>query len=430
MAQVKSSRLVLGAIGFLLAATALYSQDSAPGGGQTGGGTAAPAPSVPSTPTPSTPSPSPTPTRPTRPTPFPTEQEPSRSPADVYQQDMQRPIYLSGRVMLSDGTPPPEPVVIERVCNGIARPEGYTDSKGRFSVQLGQNMGVFADASVGPYSMPGMSGSRSSSDSAMNPMGGGISERDLAGCEIRASLVGYRSDEISLAGRKFMDRPDVGTIVLHRYGNVEGATISVTGMNAPRDAVKAYDKGRDDIRKQKWGDARKNLEKAVQVYPKYASAWYELGKTFEKLGDAAAARKAYGNSIEADSRFVPPYVQLAGLEFQKGDWQAVVDTTSRVLRLDPFNFPAMHLYNAIGNFNMKRYTEAENSVREAIKLDTSHRMPMANHVLGVILAQRGDFEGAAENMRLYLKLAPNASNTQLVKDQLAKVEQLAQSALK
>src|SRR5947209_1374310 len=43
-----------------------------------------------------------------------------------------RGIYLSGQVMLDDGTPPPEPVTIERVCGANPRAETYTDIKGRF----------------------------------------------------------------------------------------------------------------------------------------------------------------------------------------------------------------------------------------------------------------------------------------------------------
>src|SRR5690348_15733346 len=40
-------------------------------------------------------------------------------------------LYISGAVVMQDGTPPPEPVAIERVCGGAAHKEGYTDSKGR-----------------------------------------------------------------------------------------------------------------------------------------------------------------------------------------------------------------------------------------------------------------------------------------------------------
>src|SRR5262245_38598758 len=61
----------------------------------------------------------------------------TRQPGDVPQPgqvpDMTRPIYLSGLVRLPDGSIPPATAVIERVCGSTVRPEGYTDSNGRFS---------------------------------------------------------------------------------------------------------------------------------------------------------------------------------------------------------------------------------------------------------------------------------------------------------
>src|ERR1039458_9002152 len=41
--------------------------------------------------------------------------------------DSQGSIYLTGKVMLDDGTAPVSPVAIECVCNGAARVQGYTD---------------------------------------------------------------------------------------------------------------------------------------------------------------------------------------------------------------------------------------------------------------------------------------------------------------
>src|SRR5262249_57564148 len=75
-----------------------------------------------------------------QPSPFPGnqgQQQPGQNQTQF--PEMQRPIFLSGKVMLDDGTPPPETVVIERICNGNPRPEAYTDSKGRFSFQLPNN---------------------------------------------------------------------------------------------------------------------------------------------------------------------------------------------------------------------------------------------------------------------------------------------------
>src|SRR6266436_5426510 len=72
----------------------------------------------------------------------------TNNPGGNFPGDLTRPIFLSGKVVLSDGTSPSEPVLIERVCNGTPRPEGWTNSKGQFSFQLGENRdAAIADAS-------------------------------------------------------------------------------------------------------------------------------------------------------------------------------------------------------------------------------------------------------------------------------------------
>src|SRR4051812_48405793 len=50
---------------------------------------------------------------------------------------VQRPIFLSGKVMFDDGSQPTMDVRIERVCAGTPHVEAHTDSKGRFSFQVG-----------------------------------------------------------------------------------------------------------------------------------------------------------------------------------------------------------------------------------------------------------------------------------------------------
>ncbi len=343
--------------------------------------------------------------------------------------EMQRPIFLSGKVVMDDGTPPPDSVTIERVCNGIARPEGYTDSKGRFSFQLGQNLGVFQDASVSSQADPGFGGRGMGSSSRQSGLGfpgnnRGISERELMGCELRASLPGFRSEIVNLSGRRVMDNPDVGTIVMRRLGNVEGLTISATSALAPKDARKAFDKGRKAIEKKKWEEAGKELNKAVKTYPKYAAAWFYLGLVHEQNKNIAEARQAYAQALEADAKYVNPYLQLADIAAREQNWQEAADTTDRLLKLNPFDFPRAYLINAVANLNLQKIDAAEASAREAVKLDTSHRIPQVSHVLGVILAQKRDYPGALAQMRAYLEHAPKAGNAQQVREQITQIENL------
>src|SRR5271157_1159683 len=125
----------------------------------------------------------------------------------------QRPgtLFITGRVMLEEGAPPPDTVAIERVCSGSTRAEGYTDSKGYFAIEIGNETAVFQDASeTGGYRGSGPLGSASgtglsgSSGTSGGPKSGSMSGQRYATCDLRARLPGYRSQSVSLADRRPM----------------------------------------------------------------------------------------------------------------------------------------------------------------------------------------------------------------------------------
>jgi tetratricopeptide (TPR) repeat protein len=331
---------------------------------------------------------------------------------------MPHTIFLTGKVTLQDGTQPGQPVKIERVCMGRPHPEGYTDMHGSFSIRLGQEMGILADASEAP--------SRNTV-TASNP-GGGMKDSQLAGCELRAVLPGYRSDAVMLAMHKYMDNPDIGTIILRRIGTVEGLTLSGTTGMAPKDAHKAYEHGMDLMKKPKLEEAEKEFQKAVDIYPRFAAAWYELGRVFERRTQMEQARNAYAQSIAADSKYLRPYERLYIIGFHEKKWQEVADTTDKVLRLDPYDYPAAYYYNAVANLQLHNFGPAEKSARQSVALDTQHENPQGMYVLGVILVQKQDYTGAAQNFRDYLKAAPEAKDRELVQKQLAQLEQMQAQA--
>jgi tetratricopeptide (TPR) repeat protein len=329
------------------------------------------------------------------------------------------PIFLSGKVVLSDGTLPSGQVLIESLCNNRRRAEGYTDPKGRFSFQFGQNREVFDDASESSM------GSRPLGSRANSPGGG--RQLDLQNCEIRASLPGFRSDSISLFNHQYLDNPELGTIILHRLENVEGLTISATTALAPKDARKDYEKGLEALKKNKAEEAQKDFEKSVELYPKYAVAWFELGKIHEQANRPGEARTAYAHAIEADAKYINPYERLYMLAFKDSKWQEVADGSDHVIRLNPYDFPSAYFYNAMANIRLNKLDLAEKSAREAVKLDTKGENPKANYVLGVILANKRDFAAAAECLRAYLKAVPNDPDNERIRQQLDEIEQSAQA---
>jgi len=335
-----------------------------------------------------------------------------------------RPIFLVGKVMFDDGSPVNMDVRIERVCGVSSRTEAHVDNKGRFSFQFGQTLGAdiaSGDATQGDY------GSSRNSNATFASMGGGSktanSETALWGCELRAAYPGYRSDSISLAGRRTMDDPNIGTIILHRLANVQGTTISLTSALAPKGAQKSYDKGMLAARQGNLEEAEKRLTVATNEYPKYATAWFALGQVQQRQNRLEDARKSYLSAVDADKKYVSPYDQLARLAAQDGKWEDAAGYSKQAIELNPVEFPSSFWYNTVANYNLDKPEEALKSGKALLKVDTAQRYPEVNRLLAEITLNQKDYASAAGYLRTYLTEVPKAKDAEMLKQQLLKIEE-------
>jgi tetratricopeptide (TPR) repeat protein len=336
------------------------------------------------------------------------------------------PIFLSGKVVIDDGSPTPQNIAIQRMCGSVPQTVAWTDGKGRFSFQWGdRNSTIVPDASEPDTSMGRMDGKMGSgSRGQIGRLGGD----PLAGCELRASVVGFRSDRINLNGHRALDNSDVGTIFLHRLADVEGTSVSVTALNAPKDAVKAYEKGTQSLHKMKLDDAAKEFEKAVQIYPKYANAWLDLGRVQLQQKMTDAARESFKKATDADAKLVDAWAELGQLAAQSANWPDAAQYLDRALKLDPVDYPQLWYADAVAGYNVKNLDVAERSAREALKADPEHRNPKADQLLGNVLLQKGEYAAAGEELRAYLKFSPNAEDLDQVKTQLAQIDSMTKAA--
>jgi tetratricopeptide (TPR) repeat protein len=374
-------------------------------------------------------------------------------------QNAPAPWYISGRVTMDDGTAPSEPVAIQSVCNGIGYVAAVTDSRGQFSFRVGAaDNGMLQDASVGrtnpqfgrlqsalagpgsatPSADPNtsqdstqqQSGSTDSQPAATTAVGKiqlPTTEHTLDNCELQARLPGYVPATVSLMNRKSADDPSIGTLILRRIEKVEGRTVSVTTLAAPKAARAAYGNGQKAADRNKPDEARRQFEKAVRLYPNFAPAWTSLGEIQTKQNQPGAAASSFENAIQADSKYVPPYLGLAVVQLSQKQWDKLASTTAQALKLDPFNFPQAYFLNALGNYNTHNFEAAEKSAREAERLDSLHKWPQTWHILGLILAFRSDFAAAAAQFRAYLQMAPQAADADQVRTLLARTEELGRA---
>ena len=306
-------------------------------------------------------------------------------------------IFLTGKVVIDDGSVLTEPASIQTVCRGQKRTETHTDTHGGFSFQFG---GRLAGSSEVEFDAEAPGGTT---------LGGRPERRDLHDCELKASIAGFTSDSIALEGRiSGNESADIGRIVLHRVANVDGFTISATTGQAPGAAKKAWQKGQEQEKKGKWEEARRSLEKAVALYPRFAVAWFELGRVQLKANDSTGARQSFQQSLAADSKYISPYRGLAELALHERNWKELTDFSAKVLALNPVSFPDVWLSNAIGNFCLQDFAAAENSARRGLQIDTEHRFPKLDYLLAVALLQRAGYREATEHLRAFISHASPA----------------------
>jgi tetratricopeptide (TPR) repeat protein len=333
---------------------------------------------------------------------------------------------LSGKVAMADGSQLPNRVAIQRDCGGAPITATFADRNGHFSFRWNQTTELTPDASeatsLGSIRGPDRAATTANSIEAA---GGGT----MTGCLLRATAPGFRSDSIPLDNRRTsFESYDLGTIVLHPVEGGSKPSVSTSALRAPGDAKKAYEKGLEALGKGKYAEAEKSFEKAVAIYPQYADAWLTLGKLRLQNKAEDSAIEAFQKCTESDDKLVEAHVLLGMLDVGKKQWADAAKQLDAALLLDAVHFPDAWFNDAVADYNLKNYEAAEKSVREALKLDPQHKNPQADYLLGLVLAARKDYGGAVEQLRIYLRVAPDGPDATRAKTQIPEIEKLRDSS--
>jgi lipoprotein NlpI len=325
-------------------------------------------------------------------------------------------ISLSGRVILADGTPPPETAQIETICGGLRRTQGKTKSDGTFHVALGGDptASISSARDVAPVGIGTDSFGRSAPGN-MDSLG----HVDLTSCEVRAVLPGYTSSVIQLGRRSAFESPEIGNLVLTPYGKDGDPTVSATTLKAPKEAQKAYEKGLKEARgeKPKWDRAGKELSKAVELYPQFAEAWYELGEVRLRQEDVAKAKEAFQHAIETDANFQKPYAPLSLIELKQGNREESARLADKAVSLNP-GLTEAHFYAAMAHFMLGHIDRAGEAGLMVVKQGGEAHYPRVLVILGDYFAQKEDFTASAKHYQQYVELEPKSPMAEQARQRL------------
>jgi len=306
---------------------------------------------------------------------------------------------LLGKVVVEGEPLPWGPLLVTVTCSGKVVYTTQSDAKGNFAI-----------VSV---TLPGALGKQGDSQRQM--------ETHFEGCLVQGAIAGFRSTVVTLTQSNLRDQPEIGTLMLSRIGRDSATTLSRTTETAPANAVKFFEKARDEMLQRNTDGAERDLKKAVQTDPNFAEAWLQLGK-LQVTSDPQAARDSFSKALAADPEFVLPYEQRAVLAAQSGNWQEVLDNTNHMAQLFPEGTPESWYLNAMANYQLGKPDVAEASAVKSLALDPRHSVLNTEQLLAVILAGKGNFAGALEHLRSSLTYVPPGPNADLLKQQIAQLE--------
>jgi len=322
-------------------------------------------------------------------------------------------LYLSGKVVIDDGSPLPEPARMELICDARIQPQALTKPDGSFNFAVGGGKSREITGGMADRQAPS-SGPKAAASQGFF---------DMSGCEVRAVLAGYRSSSVKLGRRSAFESPDVGTIVLSRTTGeapaVDRHTVSASFVKAPEKARKAYDQGEQELlgAKPDPKKASKALEEAVKIDPQFAAAWNLLAESRLRLEDLTGARNALTKAIETDPEWATPCATLALLELKQGRVTEAAAAAGKAVQLVPDHAEA-NFYLGMAEANLGNLDKAEAALRVVVKGPEAKRFPRAFYLLGGVLAQKGQSQEALEMLQRYLELEPESKAAEAVRKQL------------
>lgn len=106
----------------------------------------------------------------------------------------------------------------------------------------------------------------------------------------------------------------------------------------PRNYYLLLQQGRELVRTKKWAEAKKPLEKLIELYPRQTgteSAYYPLAAAHHGLKEIAEEKAVLEKLVAIDGEAVDAYLRLMEIGAEQNDWKLVQVNAERFLAVNP-----------------------------------------------------------------------------------------------
>lgn len=184
-------------------------------------------------------------------------------------------------------------------------------------------------------------------------------------------------------------------------------------MEVTTTSMEAYNyflKGREEFEKLHWADARKFLEKAIEIDSTFASAYYYLALSNHWLGDIKARNDAYERAKALSGRATDKerlWIEAgyaADVERDREKYYRIIQHAARKYPKEKGVYTSLaRMYR-----DKKSFPEAIEELHKALELDPNYGDAL--NLLGYMYAEIGDHARAIECFKRYASVLPGDAN--------------------
>lgn len=182
-------------------------------------------------------------------------------------------------------------------------------------------------------------------------------------------------------------------------------------------AREAYDRALSHLNDKQPAPAMTALQEAISVNPSSPVYRDTLGVVLLELGRPDMAVEHFKKAVELDPIYADAYFHLGTALAEARRWEEAVTAYKKALSLPTLTIPESANQNlGLALYHLKRYQEAEQTLRFAISLDP--RLQAAYYNLGLVFVAENRKEEAKAAFRQASQLGPDSPVGQAAQDRL------------
>jgi len=197
------------------------------------------------------------------------------------------------------------------------------------------------------------------------------------------------------------------------------SVVGTAGIEASEEEAAEYqqyfDQGVAEIEAENYPAALAAFEQILVLQPDSATAYFNLGVVYAKLGETDKALEHFGKAAVVRPDYYDAYdayVAIGDIHSALSRWPETMEALAKAIEARPDSIEALYNYGGAA-MNGGEFPKAREAFEKLLSFEPNHAA--GRYELAMILVNQGDNDAAVPHLEKYLELAPEGSQAAAAK---------------